>query len=359
MRPENFTTPPYVEYFLTRFGKARYDLASSGRAERKWEEFAHLLKGAKLFDHAFRKSENRFSRVFLDRYGSSSGKELMCVPGTTGANFVAINALCPPRGTVAIERPVYDPLPTVAKSCGRKVRFFDRSPANGHLPDLEQLRNLLEDGAKLVVLTNPHNPTGVFFGTDLLDKLHEMLAEHDALCVVDEVYIEFHPDWHERTALKVGDRFLVTSSLTKVYGLSELTTGWLAGTAEVVKVCRRYFLLFTGHNSSPSMEIACALAPHLDALVAADRSLIEANLVLMRKFCATHNLELQYSDGSPVCLVSLGEGADDIAFAETAFEHELFVIPASFFGFKGKLRIGLFKDKAMFESALGILAKLL
>ena len=359
MTGEHFTTPPYVDYFMSRFGKAPYDLASSGRAERKWEEFSHLLQDASIFDNVFKASEKRFSQVFLERYGETDGKDLMCVPGTTGANFVAVNALCPPGGTVAIERPVYDPLPTVAKSCGRKVKFFDRPAQSGHLPDIKTLKDSLKDGARLVILTNPHNPTGVYFGNEVLEEVHELLVEHDALCVVDEVYIEFHPDWRERTALKAGSRFLVTASLTKVYGLSELTTGWLAGSRDAVHTCRRYFSLFTGHNSSPSMEIACTLAPHLDKMVAEDRALIASNLSQMRRFCERHGLQMQHSAGAPICLVTLGDDVDDIAFADRAFEKGLFVIPATFFGFSGKLRIGLFKDETMFSTALGVLAKLL
>ncbi|GAB4152689.1 MAG: aminotransferase [Planctomycetota bacterium] len=351
-----FTPPPYLDYFMDKYFHAECDLASSGRAERSWEELRPFVEGRKLFDNKLKSSDRHFTEVFKARYPLDDSFDLMCVPSTTSANFVAMNALVPPRGKIAIENPVYDPIPYVAMACDREVLSFQRDPDRDFRPCLASLDEALSKGAKLAVLSNLHNPSGASLCPEDLIAIGALLEKHDALCLVDEVYLEFLPDWRERTALRYGKRFIVSASLTKVYGLSELACGWLAGPVEHIYKCRRYFSLFSYHNSSPGIEMACILSENFERFFESDRLLIESNRRKLKQWLELNSIHAFMYKDSPIVLVKLPGTDDDRAFCEAAFKnHKLFLTPSSFFGINGWIRIGLFKSPELFEKGLSLL----
>jgi aspartate/methionine/tyrosine aminotransferase len=341
---------------MARYYTAKCDLASSGRSERSWEDLQPLIAGRPIFDNLLKGSDKRFTKVFGARYPLTAEQDLMCVNSTTSANFIAMNALAAPGEAIAIETPVYDPIPVVGGSCGRKVIPFARIPERDFALDFASLRVALQAGAKLVVVTNLHNPSGASLTEQDLKHLHELAVEFDVPCLVDEVYIEFLPDWRERTALRHGDHFIISASLTKVYGLSELACGWIAGHRDIISICRQFFALYSYHNSSPGIEMACILSEHFDRFFASDRPLIDRNRDKLRALCATSDFRALFYEHSPIVLVELPKGVDDRAFCDHAFDaHGLFLTPGSFFGLGGKIRVGLFKKPEAFDRGLELL----
>ncbi len=271
-----------------------------------------------------------------------------------------MNALVPPGGLAAVESPAYDPVPYAVRASGRKVAEVPREPSKGWPPDLEALEEALREGARLVFLTNLHNPSGAFLDRETLMEADALLGRYGAWGLVDEVYLEFRRSWREETALAFTERFLVSSSLTKVYGLGGLKTGWLAGPREAVERCREYWMLVACNNPSPAFFAAVHLAPALEGMLEADRPLLERNAALFRSWVEAAGLEPPLEAGSPLRLLALPEGTDDLELAERAYrEHGLFLVPGSFFGAPGRIRVGLFKPTGVLEEGLDIVAGLL
>ncbi len=84
----------------------------------------------------------------------------------------------------------------------------------------------VESGNVLLVLTNLHNPGGTRLGVDDLARLAEVAEQGDFPILMDEIFREAALDEPPPSALTVSDRFIVTSSVTKVYGLGGLRLGW-------------------------------------------------------------------------------------------------------------------------------------
>ncbi len=82
-------------------------------------------------------------------------------------------------------------------------------------------------------MTNLHNPTGALIDQATLRAVGEIAKQNNARVLVDEVYLEAMYECDLKAAIHLGDHFLVTSSLTKGFGLSGLRCGWVLANPEL------------------------------------------------------------------------------------------------------------------------------
>ena len=84
-------------------------------------------------------------------------------------------------------------------------------------------------------MTNLHNPSGALIDDETLKQIGEIARRVGARVLVDEVYIETLFETSPRTSFHFGNEFVVTSSLTKAFGLSGLRCGWIFAEPELAK----------------------------------------------------------------------------------------------------------------------------
>ena len=109
------------------------------------------------------------------------------------------------------------------------MRYFKRRMEDGFRVDEEEVERQMTPRTRLIVLTNLHNPTGAYIDERTMRAIGELARNHGARVLVDEFYLEALYDRRPRPAIHLGEHFLVTSSLTKAYGLSGLSCGWVLG----------------------------------------------------------------------------------------------------------------------------------
>lgn len=220
-------------------------------------------------------------------------EQVVPAEGTSGANFLAFAGLVDPGDEVLVEQPVYEPLLAALELAGARVKRFARRFEDGWRIDLDSLRAQVTDRTRLVVITNPHNPSGVFLPPAEIAAVGEIAG--GAYVLVDEVYRDIlgilggdAPPSH----VHLGPRFLATSSLTKSYGLSGLRCGWVLASPEVADCLRRVRDAMGSVGSMPSDGLALAALRRLPRLAARTRSILEPNQRLIRDFLAEHAEEL-------------------------------------------------------------------
>ena len=129
-------------------------------------------------------------------------------------------------------------------------------------PDLETLRSAFSDRTRLVVLNNPHNPTGTTFGRELLAEIVALATAHDCLIISDEVYehLTFGVS-HIPIATLPGawDRTLTISSAGKTFSFTGWKVGWATGPAELVAAVRTV-KQFLSYSSGTAFQPAVAEA---------------------------------------------------------------------------------------------------
>jgi len=110
-------------------------------------------------------------------------------PGVVPALHFAVQAFTRPGDAVVIQPPVYHPFPASIEINGRKVL---ENPlvrgAAGYSMDLEGLRSVLDEGARLLILCSPHNPVGRVWRRDELEALVEFCAAKGVTIISDEIH---------------------------------------------------------------------------------------------------------------------------------------------------------------------------
>ncbi len=175
-------------------------------------------------------------REHLARRYLVSPDNVLCSLGASMANYLICGALIEPGDEVVVEKPAYEPLLKVPRFFGATVRRVERRFRNQYSLDPADLRMVLSPKTRLIILSNLHNPSGVLLEEEVLKEVWEMAAAVGAYVLVDEIYMELLFDSTPRSAFHLGETFIVTNSLTKVYGLGGLRLGWALGPQELIRL---------------------------------------------------------------------------------------------------------------------------
>ncbi len=190
--------------------------------------------------------------------------EILVTAGATEALAATILALVQPGDEVVTFEPFYDAygaLIALAGGVHRTVRL--RSP--GFLPDLDELAAAVNDRTRLILVNNPHNPTGTVFTRDILQSVVDLAHRHDALVVTDEVYEHLTfgvPHIPVATLHGAPERTITISSGGKTFNTTGWKVGWLTAPAHLVTaiLAVKQFLTFVnGAPFQPAMAVGLGL----------------------------------------------------------------------------------------------------
>ncbi len=274
--------------------------------------------------------------------------------GTSMANHLAMAALIDPGDEVLIESPTYELIVSTAQYLQAKVVRFFRRAENGFALDPEEIRKAVTSKTKLVFLTNLHNPSSVLTPADVLRQVGDIAASVGACVVVDEVYLDAVYDNTPRSSFHLGKNFVVTSSLTKVYGLSGLRCGWILAQPELARAMYELNDLFAATPVHPT-EILSVIAFHnLDKVRERARRIVELDRAQLKTFLDTNTSQVAAarSPYGTTCFPKLlhGDVEDFLQRLRTKFETT--VVPGHFFEMPDHFRIGMGVDSAMFAEGL-------
>jgi hypothetical protein len=284
----------------------------------------------------------------MERLAAKAGVPQECVVytlGTSMANFVALTALVHPGDEVLIERPTYDPLLAILDHIGAKVTRFERPAERGFQLDLGELERKLTPETRLVILCNLHNPSSAFTDETTMRQVGAMAAKAGARVLVDEVYLETLFDQSWRSAFHLGSNFIITSSLTKAYGLSGIRCGWILAQPDIVQRMWQVVDFTYGSPVHPAELLAVIVLDHLDRVRNRARALLETNRTLVNDFLAKHP-QLDYEPsrfGTTVFpRLKMGRTSEFVQLLRDEFETS--VVPGEFFEQPQHFRIGFCRD---------------
>ena len=260
--------------------------------------------------------------------------------GCSGATFLACAALVEPGDEVLVESPFYDPMPAAARLLGAEVRTFDRSFEDGWDVDPDRVAAALTPRTRLVMVSNPHNPSGTLARAESLRALGELALRRGIAVLVDEVYRDTVFDGRPAPAATLSPAFVSVSSLTKAYGLASLRCGWTIATPEWTRRIRRARDLVDVWAPIPSDRLSVVAFRHLGALEDRARAIVLANQAAIASFLATRADLVCAPPRSTLAFPRL-VGVDDCGhFVERLFTAtRTAVAPGRFFGAAAHFRI--------------------
>src|ERR1051325_2181998 len=221
----------YMNWAKTR-SVAKFNLAMSGLGNLKLRELRVSLDDLEITDGGY--GYQPLMKAIAARYRVDP-ESIVTAAGTTFANHLAMAALIEPGDEILFEHPAYEPMLAAALYLGANVKRFARRFENGFRIVPEELAPLVSENTRVIVLTNLHNPSGVLIDEAEIKQLGEIARSVGARVLIDEVYMETLFADSPQTAFHLGTEFVVTSSLTKAFGLSGLRCGWICAEPELAK----------------------------------------------------------------------------------------------------------------------------
>jgi aspartate/methionine/tyrosine aminotransferase len=340
----------YMHWAKTCSG-ARFNLATSGLGNLKFRELKVTLDDLEIT------GDSGYGYAPLQQaLGARLGltpDSIVTAAGASFANHLAMAALIRPGDEVLIEQPTYEPLLSLVAYLGAEIKRFARRFEDRFqiLPD--EIERNIRSCTRLIVVTNLHNPGSVLTDKQTLASLGAIARSVKARVLVDEVYLETLFDRRPQTAFHLGPEFVVTSSLTKAFGLSGLRCGWIVAEPELA---RRIWLLNDLFGATPvhaGERLSVLALQQLGEIAPRAEALLERNRAFVNQFLDSRDdLEALRPELGTIVFPRLREGTAAKLCAVLREKYETSVVPGSFFGMPAHFRVGLGGNSEMLKQGL-------
>ena len=343
----------YMHWAKTRQA-ARFNLAVSGVPAANLADL-----GASLADIEVNGASFYGWPPLLEAFSRHAGvpqDHVVHAVGTSMANYLALAVCLEPGDEVLIEDPTYELLVDAARYLRAVIRRFPRPRALGFQPDLAALEAALTPRTRAIVLTNLHNPSSARLDDATLRRIVELASRVGARVIVDEVYLDAAADAANvppPSAHRLDERIIITSSLTKVYGLSGLRCGWVLATPDLAERMWRLNDLFGVIPAHAAERLSVLALRETDRLRARSLAVLETNRRRWDAFARTRpELESVPIPCGTVTFPRLREGSVDALCDILRHRHETTVAPGRFFGCPDAFRVGFGTHPETFAEGL-------
>ena len=283
------------------------------------------------------------------QYPGATAAHVEVTNGGSEANFIALWHLLEAGDEVVMMTPNYMQVAGVARAFGATVKNWPLRPgADGSRweADVAGLPSLCGARTRVICICNPNNPTGARLSAAELDAICAVAARHGAWVLSDEIYRGAELDAVETaTAWGRYERVLVTSGLSKAYGLPGLRIGWIVAPpalAEALWGVHDYTTIAPGALSDRLARIA--LSPDGRArLLARTQGIVRANYPLVKKWIQARGDMLEHiaPEAGAIVFVRYHHAINSSALVERLrVEQSVLVVPGDHFDMDGHLRIG-------------------
>ena len=299
--------------------------------------------------------EPEFRAEIAERYDRDA-EEVVLTCGTQEADFLTFVSLLSEGDHAVVVSPTYQSLASVPASVGAVSEVRTEPPAWDL--SVDAVAEAMRPETRLVVLTNPSNPTGKYLGPETMRALYDLVEETDAYLLVDEVYRMLADDPHPPAAA-LGPRAISTAGVSKSYGLAGARLGWVVADTALADAVRKWKDYTTISPPIVGNHIARqALGEREDDILAANRAHAKANRERVAEFLERHGLEWFEPtgvNGFPTVPDGFENGKE---FCRSVFEAESVVLaPGEVFGHPDRFRIGFGLHTEELEEGLGRIAR--
>ncbi len=297
-------------------------------------------------------------------YPGANPDSVVVTVGGAEANFAAVWSLLGENRRWAVVLPTYMQVPGLVTGFEGHVIPVHLRESDGWQPDPDEVERAFSEGAQLLLVTNPNNPTGAVLDPERRQAILASAERRGAWIVADEVYAgaEFEGPVTE-SFYGLSDRVVATNSLSKAYGLPGLRIGWTVSDPALAEQIwsRTDYTTITPATLSDHLATIALDGPVRARILDRTRQIVRSNRELVDDWVASQGDRFRFRPPSAGAIAFLWY-ASDTPSREVAerlrVEEDVLVVPGGHFGMEGYLRIGFGIPAAELQEGLERITRL-
>ena len=299
-------------------------------------------------------------------YAGATPDHIQVTNGGSEANYITTWNLIVPGDEVVMMVPNYMQTWGLARAFGATVKEWPLvvpsagRESNRWRIDADGLERVMSPRTKLIVICNPNNPTGARFEAGDLDRIAAIADRHGSWILSDEIYRGAELDGRETpTIWGRSDRVIVTSGLSKAYGLPGLRIGWIVGPPSRIASLWSYH----DYTTIAPGALSDALARHAlepgrrERILSRTRGILNRNYPIIGRWLDEHGGLFSYAPPDAGAIVYARYHCrpwinSTELVTRLRLEKSVLVVPGDHFGMDHYLRLGFGDDPAHLREGL-------
>ena len=279
------------------------------------------------------------------QYPGATPDQIEVTNGTSEANYMLALSLICDGDEVAFEIPNYMQYWGLPKSLGAKVNRFHLQIDRDWEPDWGEFESAVNERTRLVYISNPNNPTGSVLSGEAMQRIVDRCDKVGAYLIADEVYLGAEIDGERtRSFWGMSERVIVTSGLSKAYGIPGARIGWMVGPPQVIADCwsQHDYITICPNKISDAIARVAVQPENREKLYARTRAILQQNLPILREWAGSFGGFLTFREpkAGALTLMRYNAATPSCEIAERIrVNQSVLIVPGAQLGVEGFLRI--------------------
>ena len=290
-------------------------------------------------------------------------KHIIPMHGAIGANHHILMTLIDPSDNMVSVMPTYQQHYSIPESIGAEVRILDLNLENHFLPDIDRLKELVDENTKMITMNSPNNPSGSLIPKDVMEQVIEVARSVDAYVLCDEVYRGISEDGsYMYSVADLYEKGISIGSMSKSWSMAGVRLGWI--------VTRDMDLIQRCHERRDYDTISCAVSDdklaalalaNKDKIIERNRAILNTNRQILDDWVnATPEVYYQRPVAGTTALVYYKKDMPSRELCDRLInETGVLFTPGECFEMEGSVRIGYAFDSKVLQKGLDLFAEFL
>ena len=221
---------------------------------------------------------------------------LTYIPGIVKGIGMAVNVFVGEDEKVIIQPPVYHPFRLTPQGNGRQVVYNPLKEVDGSYEmDFDQLAAVADDKCRLLILSNPHNPAGICWSRETLQRLARFCHERHIIVVSDEIHADMALFGHRHVPFATVSEEAAQTSITfgapsKTFNMAGIVSSYAVVANDTLR--RRFYTWLEANelNDPPLLAPIATIAAYRQGEQWRQQmvSYIEENVRFVEDYCREH-----------------------------------------------------------------------
>jgi aspartate aminotransferase len=281
-------------------------------------------------------------------YLNNDIQRVVVTAGSQEALYLALLSLVDEGDEVLLPNPGFVAYPTIVRMAGGIPTYYALPATSDFTFNADFLRQKLTPRTKVVVCISPSNPTGRMLSTADLSAIADVLKDHGAYLISDEIYRELYYDERPASASSFYERTIVIGGLSKSMSMTGWRLGWVVGDGAVMNAALILHGYVTTCASAISQKAGLAAWSREaeDARASFRQIFSERRQHLLHLMESELNLRAVAPDGAFYTMLDVSKYGRSMQVTEAFLEEGVITVPGSAFGSEGSgyLRVSFCAD---------------